>query len=161
VVGIVYGVWLEDAFNLKVTALGASAIVIGLAELAGEGGVAGIADRIGKRRAVALGIGGNALASLLLPLLGFSAEGALVGLFFIFITFEFALVSSLPLMTELVPSARATMMAGNVTAFAAGRMFGALVGTPVFAYGLLANGMAAAVLNGMALMALVFFVRQE
>src|SRR5262249_46940439 len=36
-VAVGYGAWLEQAFNLNVVALGFSATVIGLAELAGEG----------------------------------------------------------------------------------------------------------------------------
>ncbi|GIV81985.1 MAG: hypothetical protein KatS3mg051_1339 [Anaerolineae bacterium] len=36
-IGIIYGAWMEEAFALKVTALGASAIVIGLAELTRRG----------------------------------------------------------------------------------------------------------------------------
>ncbi len=161
-IGIVYGAWMEDAFGLKVTALGATAIVIGIAELLGEGGVAGFVDRVGKRRAVIGGVALNAAAGLLLPLLGeIGVGGALVGLFWFYLTFEFAMVSSIPLMTELVPGARATLMAANVTAFAAGRMIGALVGPLLFTVGLLANGIACAALNGLALVAVIVFVRQD
>jgi predicted MFS family arabinose efflux permease len=161
VVSIVFGAWMENSFALEVAALGAASAVIGLAELGGEGLVAGVVDRLGKRRAVALGLGANALAGLLLPALGFSVEGALVGLFFFFITFEFALVSTIPLMTELVPHARATLMAGYVAALSLGRMPGALAGPALFEIGLLANGIVAAVLNLLALAVLLLFVRQE
>jgi predicted MFS family arabinose efflux permease len=160
-VGIIYGAWLEDAFKLEVTALGLSAIVIGIAELVGESSVAGYVDRIGKRRAVALGLGTNALAVLLLPTLGFSEAGAMVGLFLFFITFEFAIVSSIPLMTELLPEARATLMAGNVTAYSGGRMLGALIGAPLFGIGLIANCATAAIFDILALSALLLFVRQD
>lgn len=159
-VNIVFGVWMEDAFGLKVAALGAASAVIGIAELGGEGLVAGLADRLGKRRAVMLGIVLNALACLGLPALGFSVEGALVGLFVFFITFEFLLVSTLPLMSELVPGARATLMAGYAAALAGGRMVGALLGPALFEVGLLANGAAAALLNVIALLLLIRFVRQ-
>lgn len=160
-VAIIYGAWMEDAFALKVTALGASAIVIGVAELIGEGAVAGFVDRLGKRRAIALGIGLNAAAAPLLPLLGFSVGGALVALFLFFITFEFALVSSLPLMTELLPHARATLMAGNAAAFAGGRTLGAFLGPHLFAVGLGANVMVGAVFDLLALAALWLFVHQD
>jgi predicted MFS family arabinose efflux permease len=161
VIGIVYGAWLEDSFGLKVTALGASAIVIGIAELAGEGGVAGFVDRLGKRRAVTLGISANALACLMLPALGVGVEGALIGLFLVYLTFEFAVVSAIPLMTELVPSARVTVMAGNLTAFSAGRMLGTLIGPPLFDLGLGANGVTAAIFDLVALAVLLVFVQQE
>ena len=161
-ISIVYGAWMEDAFGLKVTALGASAIVIGIAELLGEGGVAGFVDRVGKRRAVIGGVALNAGAGLLLPALGtLGVGGALIGLFCFYLTFEFAMVSSIPLMTELVPGARATLMAANVAAFAAGRMIGALAGPLLFSVGLLANGIASAGLNILALVAVIVFVRLD
>lgn len=161
VVGIIYGAWLENAFSLQVTALGASATVIGVAELAGESGVAGFVDRLGKRRAVALGLGTNAAAALILPVLGVSEWGAMAGLFLFFITFEFALVSSIPLMTELVPQARATLMAGNVTAYSAGRMVGAVLGPPLFGISLWANCAITVVFDVVALLVLLVFVHQD
>lgn len=161
VLTIVYGAWMEDAFNLEVTALGASAIVIGVAELVGEGAVAGFVDRLGKRRAVALGIGLNAAAAPLLLLLDFRVEGALVALFLFFLTFEFALVSSLPLMSELMPEARATVMAGMSAAFASGRMVGALVGSQLFTIGLGANVAVLVVGDVLAVIILLLFIRQD
>lgn len=160
-VSIIYGAWLEDAFALKVAALGASAIVIGIAELAAEGTVAGFVDRIGKRRSVILGIGANAIACLALPLLAFRVESALIGLFLFYLTFEFAIVSSIPLMTELMPDARATLMAGNVTAYAGGRMLGAFIGPPLFTLGMLANSVAGALFNLVALATLLLFIQQD
>lgn len=158
---IVYGAWMEDAFALKVAALGAASAVIGLAELSAEGLVVGVVDRLGKRRAVAWGLGLNALASLVLPWSGFAVTGALAGLFVFFLTFEFAVVSLIPLMTELVPQARATLMASNVAAFSAGRMLGALAGPLLFTAGLWANGIAAAGLNLIALSIVIWFLRQD
>jgi predicted MFS family arabinose efflux permease len=158
---IVYGAWLEDAFGLKVAALGLASAVIGVAELGGEGLVAAVVDRVGKRRAIILGVLGNALMALLLPAAGFSVGGALAGLFLFFLTFEFALVSLVPLMTELVPGARATLMAGNVAVFSVGRMLGALLGPVLFSYGLAANGVAAAILNVAAVITFVLLVQQE
>ena len=159
-VNIVFGAWLEDSFGLRVLALGAAAAVIGVAELGGEGLVAALADRLGKRRAVAVGISLSALACLGLPFLGRSLTGALVGLFFVYTTFEFTIVSAMPLMTELVPRARATMMAGNIGALSSGRAIGALVGPALFSLGLQANGTLAAALNLVALVMLLLFVRE-
>ena len=160
-VNIVFGLWMEQSFGLQVAALGAASAVIGLAELGGEGLVAGLSDRLGKRRAVALGIVLNSLAALALPPIGTSTPGALVGLFAFYITFEFTLVSSLPLMTELVPAARATMMAANVAALSLGRALGALAGPPLFSAGIAGNAAAAALLNLAALLTLAFFVREH
>jgi DHA1 family inner membrane transport protein len=161
VVSIIYGAWMEDAFGLQVAALGAASAVIGIAELTSEGAVAAYADRLGKRRAVTIGMGANALACLLLPVISFGVGGALVGLFFFFITFEFAVVSLIPLMTELVPGARATLMAGNVAAFSGGRMVGALLGPALFDVGLLANSGTAALLDGIALVVLLMYLKHD
>ncbi|MCJ7512560.1 MAG: MFS transporter [Anaerolineales bacterium] len=160
VVTIVFGAWLEQAFALQIVALGAASMVIGAAELAGEGLVAGITDRLGKVRSVAFGILLNTLSAVLLPLLGQSLPGAAVGLFLFYVTFEFTLVSAIPLMTELVPTARATMMASNISSHALGRALGALLGPALFALGFTANGLAAAGLNLLALLLLVLYVRE-
>jgi len=160
VVNIVFGAWLEQAFALQIVALGAASIVIGAAELAGEGFVAGFTDRLGKVRSVALGILLNSVAAILLPILGQTLPGAGVGLFLFYVTFEFTLVSAIPLMTELVPAARATVMASNISAHALGRALGALLGPALFALGFAANGVAAAGLNLLALLLLVLYVRE-
>jgi predicted MFS family arabinose efflux permease len=165
VVNIVFGAWLEIGFGLQVAALGAASAVIGVSELSGEGLVAGFADRIGKRRAVALGIVANAAACLALEPLGHSLPGALLGLFLFYVTFEFALVSSIPLMSELVPGARATTLAANVGSHSAGRSLGALLGPALFAGGQLGGGMlpnalAAAGIDLLALIVLLAFVRE-
>jgi len=159
-VNVVFGAWLEQAFQLQVLALGAASAVIGVAELTGEGLVAGLADKLGKRRAVAIGIGTNILAALALPVLGISIPGALLGLFLFYITFEITLVSAIPLMTELVPEARATVMAGNVGSHSAGRSLGALIALPLFAGGLWGNTLAAVGFNLLALFLLLRFVRE-
>ena len=44
---MVYGAWLEKAFNVSIVALGIATGVIGIAELVGEILVATISDRFG------------------------------------------------------------------------------------------------------------------
>ena len=70
---------------------------------------------------VALGIALCASASLALPVLGRALTFSLIGLFLFYVCFEFTLVTGISLMTELVPGARATVMAGNLSAHALGR----------------------------------------
>ncbi|MCX6036884.1 MAG: MFS transporter [Chloroflexi bacterium] len=135
VVNLIFGVWLEDAFGLQIAALGAASAVIGLSELGGEGLVAAFVDRLGKPRAIGLGLAANCLAALALLFLGRTEAGALVGLFFFYITFEFTLVSIIPLMTELLPSARATLMAFNVAALSLGRALGDLLAPRLYGLG--------------------------
>lgn len=160
-VSVVYGDWMETAFGLQVVVLGLATSVIGFAELGGEGLVAVLVDRLGKRRAVGIGLVLNALMAVMLPLLGQRVEGALVGLFLFYITFEFTVVSSIPLMTELVPEARGTLMAGYAAANAGGRAVGALLGQQLFAMGLLANGAGSAALDVLALAALLIFIHPD
>jgi predicted MFS family arabinose efflux permease len=64
-------------------------------------------------------------------------------------------------MTELVPDARATLMAGNAAFLSCGRMLGSLLGPALFEFGLLANSAAAALFDIIALAVLMWFVRQE
>jgi predicted MFS family arabinose efflux permease len=160
-VNIVFGVWLEASFGLRVAALGAAAAVIGLAELSGESLVVTITDRLGKRRAVATGLLVNCLACFALPILARTQAGALVALFLFYISFEFTLVSSIPLMTELVPQARATLMSANITALSLGRLLGAALGLALYPLGIQANTLAVVVLNAAALTVLLAFLRER
>jgi predicted MFS family arabinose efflux permease len=154
-VNLIFGVWLEDSFGLKIAALAGASAVIGLSELGGEGLVALTTDRLGKPRALALGLGGNILASLLLPVVGRTEIGALVGLFLFYITFEYVLVSHIPLMTEVMPEARATLLSFNVTGHSLGRVIGALLATFIYQrLGFLPVTLVAVVFNVFALLAL-------
>ncbi|MGZ9224058.1 MAG: MFS transporter [Anaerolineales bacterium] len=154
-VNLIFGVWLEDSFGLKNAALAGASAVIGLSELSGEGLVALTTDRLGKPRALVLGLMGNALAALLLPIVGRTQIGALVGLFLFYITFEYVLVSHIPLMTEILPGARATLLSFNVTGHSLGRMIGALLSTFVYQrFGFLPVTLLAILFIGFALLAL-------
>jgi predicted MFS family arabinose efflux permease len=160
-VSIIFGAWLEDSFALKVAALGLASMVIGVAELSGEGMVALVSDRFGKRRMLIGGVIASGLTCLALPLLSGNLMTALIGLFLVYLTFEFTLVVSIPLMTELVPGARATLMAANVAALSSARALGAALGPLLFSGGLIANGLVAAGFNGLAVIVLILFVKIE
>jgi predicted MFS family arabinose efflux permease len=153
-VNLIFGVWLEDAFGLQIAALGAASAVIGLSELGGEGLVAAFVDRLGKPRAVALGLVVNSLAALTLPVLGSTEAGALTGLFFFYISFEFTIVSTIPLMTEMLPSARATVLAMNVAGLSLGRALGAFAAPRLYALGFLPVAAGAVTFNLLALLSL-------
>ena len=131
-VNLVFGVWLEDRFALKIAALGAASAIVGISELSGEGLVALFTDRLGKPRAMALGLIASAVSSLTLPFLGRTEIGALIGLFFFYITFEFVMVSHVPLMTEVQPTARATVMSFNLAGHSIGRGIGAILATFIY-----------------------------
>jgi predicted MFS family arabinose efflux permease len=154
-VNLIFGVWLEDSFGLKIAALAGASAVIGLSELSGEGLVALTTDRLGKPRALVLGLTGNILASLLLPIVGRTEIGALVGLFLFYITFEYVLVSHIPLMTEVMPNARATLLSFNVMGHSFGRVIGALVATLIYqTFGFFPVALTAILFNVFALLAL-------
>jgi predicted MFS family arabinose efflux permease len=126
---IVYGAWIETTFGLSVSALGVASIVVGLAEAAAEFSAAAFTDRLGKRRSVLLGMLGLTASLVALPWLsGFGLAAALLGIVLMMLTFEFALVSLLPLATELAPDARASLLALALTAFGLARVLGAFIG---------------------------------
>lgn len=156
IVNLVFGVWMGDAFGLQLTALGGTAVLIGLIELGGEGLSSRFTDRLGKPRSVALGLALNALSALALPLIGRSAAGATAGLLLFYLTFEFTVVSSLPLLTEIFPPARASLMALNIAGMQVGRAFGALLAHPLYEYGIWMSGLAVVGFNLLALLALRF-----
>ena len=126
---IVYGAWLETAFGLSLSSLGLASIVVGLAEATAEFGTTVLTDRLGKKRSVVFGLLGLAAGLLVLPsLASLGLVAALAGLVVVMLTFEFGIVSLLPLASELAPDARASLLALNVTALSLGRMLGAIAG---------------------------------
>ena len=152
---VVYGAWLEKQFGLSIVALGLGTAVIGISELAGESFTAALADRLGLKRALIGGLAACLLCYGILPLLGQTLGRALTGLFFLFLTFEFTIVTGLSLFTELVPASRATMMAGYLAMGGVGRVVGALIGGPIWlAGGIYATALVSAAISGLALVSL-------
>ena len=157
---VVYGAWLEQSFGLSVIALGVGTSVIGAAELSGEVLTATLADRLGLPQAVALGLALNVVCCALLPAVGQTIFWALTGLFLVFLTFEFTIVSSLSLCTELVPGARATMMSAFFAAAGLGRVVGALAGARAWlAGGITATAMVSAAAGVLGLTVLLWGLR--
>ena len=154
VVNVVFGVWLNDSFALQITALGGASAVIGFSELLGEGAVSAFADRLSKKRAVLLGALGSSAAGLSLILLGRTRWGAVLGLFFFYLTFEFTIVSIIPMMTGVLPEARATLMALNIASMSLGRGVGSLIAAPLYRQGFVFNALTGAVLNLLVVFAL-------
>lgn len=155
VITLVYGVWVEGAFALSIASLAITALAIGFSELGGEVLVTMFTDRIGKRKALAVGIIGNCLAALALLILGHWFVGAMLSLFLFYLSYEFTIVSGIPLMTEILPSTRATMMAVHMTFIALGRSMGDLLAPILYTQGstpgIAANAMAAIGFNLLAL----------
>ncbi|MFN2227495.1 MAG: MFS transporter [Anaerolineae bacterium] len=126
---IVYGAWLEDAFGLGLSTLGLASMVVGLAEASAEVSTTVLTDRLGKKRSVLAGLLGLGGSLVVLPLLaGTGLAGALAGVVLMTVSFEFAIVSLLPLATELAPGARGSLLSLNMTTFSLGRIAGATAG---------------------------------
>jgi predicted MFS family arabinose efflux permease len=159
---VVFGAWLEGSFGLSLIALGGVAFLIGASELAGEGATFAFTDRIGKRRAILIGLTISAVGfALLVP----ARNELVVGLAVLAVAlfgFEFTIVSSIPLASELVPSARARYLAWMVVAMSLARGLGAAVGPGLFdAFGLPGPAVAAVAADIIAAGILITWVRER
>ena len=125
---VVYGAWFEQDFLVSLVTLGFTTVAIGVAELIGESLTAIFADRLGLKRTVIFGLCLAICAYLLLPYIGQTLPLAMAGMFCVFLAFEFTIVTSFTLSTELMPKARATMMSGFYATAGVGRMIGVLIG---------------------------------
>ncbi len=155
VVNLVFGVWIEESFGLAFATLSVASVVIGSSEFASELLSALIIDRLGKKRAIVIALGLNCLAAILLPSTVKNINLAFAGLGFFYITFEFALISTLTLMTEVLPNARATIISVTVAAFSLGRMLGDLIAPSLYNISFWAACLSAVALN---LIALAFLI---
>ena len=127
-----YGLWMEDAFDLVLTALGAVTIVIALAEVIGEFIVITVADRVGTKQTSMYGMLIAAICFVIIPNLSFSLPLAMFGIFVLFIAIETSIVSALPLFTEILPKSRAVMMSANQGSHSLGRVAGAALGALIY-----------------------------
>lgn len=144
---VVYGAWIEDSFGLTLTALGLFTLVISLAELTAELGVAFFSDRVGKRRAVFTSVALLGFGYWLLPRLTGSLTVAAVGTAFVVLVFEFSIVGLIPIISGLNATARGTLMSLNVAAISVGRVVAAPLAVALYEPGdLTRNGLVAAML---------------
>jgi predicted MFS family arabinose efflux permease len=132
-INISFAVWMRDAFALDARALGLVAAGIGAAELASELFAAAFVDRIGKWRMVALTLGLGAVGYCAMALLGGNVWLASGGLALIYFVFELTVVSIIPLVSELAPEVRASLLSLQVGAFSLGRALGSFSGPALFA----------------------------
>jgi len=144
---VVIGAWLEDSFGLSLLEAGGIAVLIGVAELAGEGVTAGFADHVGKRRSVYAGIAIAAVGFALFAVVHGSLVGGVAAAMVAYFGFELAIVSGVPYASEMHPHARARFLAWMVVGWAVGRTLGSALGPRLY----LASGIAAAALVAAAL----------
>lgn len=125
---VIYGAWLEKSYNLSLASIGFGTVLIGLSEILGEGCTVFFSDRIGLTKSIIIGLAFCIGAYLILPLLDIGLAYVLAGLFFVFFTFEFTMVTSMGLSTELVPDLRASTMSAFYATAGLGRVAGAFTG---------------------------------
>jgi predicted MFS family arabinose efflux permease len=125
----VWGIWLNDDFNLGAVALGVVATLIGLAELSGVSLSSLFIDRIGKRRGSQIGLILTSAGFLLLPFTQGRFLLAIAMLVFLGAVVEFTIVSLFPLYSEQAPEARATLF----SLVGLGISIGLAVGAPITA----------------------------
>ncbi|MEZ4515465.1 MAG: MFS transporter [Chloroflexota bacterium] len=158
---IVYGDWMEGSFNLSLTSLGMATMLIGVAEMTGEATAGWSVDRFGKRPVVMLAGLLNAGIYLLIPWVSGDLTMALITLFFLFSTFEIAVVGAIPLLTELIPGARTAVMAMSLGAMAAGRTIGSIVGPFLWErMGITGNAVLAAIVMMLAVLVLARWLHE-
>lgn len=130
IVVVTHGRWLEDVYNFDPASIGFAVITIGAVEFFASGSSARVADRLGKRRSLLTG--GLVLVTAMSTMAVFPAPPLPVGLALLataFLGYEFGFVSSLPLIAELDPAARSTIIGfviGGATLF---RAIGSPLGT--------------------------------
>lgn len=158
---IVYGDWMEQSYGLDLTNLGLAAAVIGGAEVFGELTAGWSVDRFGKRRVV-IGLG-LLLAGVyfLLPFTSISLAAALATLFIFFFLFEATFVGSMPLMTEVVPTARSVVLSVAFASAGLGRMVGALLGPLIWQqFGLRGNTFVGALMTLLSILVLARWIHE-
>ncbi len=128
-----HGLWLDDAYQLDATQIGLAVISIGVIEAVASTATATFTDRLGKRRAVLFGISlmtlccGTFVVAPTPPLVFGLALLAIA-----FLGFEFAFVSTLPLLAELDPVSRAKMVGLALGMSTVMRAAGSPIGIEVF-----------------------------
>lgn len=107
---VTYGDWLETGYALDPAALGTVALVLGVFDLCASVLVSLVVDRLGKRRSVLLGSAVACLGFLLLPWFSGGVVMAVTSLVLARFSFEFTVVSNIPLLSEQVPRHRGKVM---------------------------------------------------
>jgi predicted MFS family arabinose efflux permease len=132
---VTLGGWLEGSFSLTLLALGGVGTLLGLSELAGEGAMVAFTDRLGKRNALALGLGVGCVSLLALSFSSETLVPAMASLAIATVAMEFGYISVIPLMTELRPRGRTRILALSVVANGAGRIAGDFISPRLFTAG--------------------------
>jgi predicted MFS family arabinose efflux permease len=108
---LAHGLWLEDAYDLDAQQVGFAVVGVGVVEVAATTASSRLTDGFGKRRSILFGAA--VMTAAMFALAVWSEPPLIVGLLLLvtaFVGFEFAIVSAIPLISELDPGARAQMV---------------------------------------------------
>lgn len=103
---VVSGAWLDDRYGVSTGGLGAVAAASGAVELLSSSAVATVADRVGIRRSVAIGVVVLLAGAAAMLAAGDSRAWAIGALLVFLCGFEYGFVASLTLVSEAAPHAR-------------------------------------------------------
>lgn len=128
-----HGLWLEDTYGLNTAEVGLAIVAVGAIEVVATAASSRFTDRLGKRQSILAGAlpmaaAMAALAAVPAPPLWFG----LVLLVVAFLGFEFGIVSAIPLVSELDPEARATMVGRAVSVVTIVRAVVTLAATAIY-----------------------------
>ena len=148
---VAYGVWLEDRFGFSSATIGVVAFVLGTGDLVANLAALRFTDRLGKARSAVLGTVVLVLSALVLAAVARHLVPGVLFLLALIIGFEFALLSSKPLLTELGWQRRGVGVGVGFAAASASRAGAAVIGTALYSrYGMAAPAIAAAVCGAIA-----------
>lgn len=154
-----HGLWLEDTYQLSATSIGLVVFAAAVMEVVATLATARITDALGKRTSMLIGTSIMVVSMLLFAVAPAAPLPVAVPLLAAtFLGFEFAIVSALPLLSELDPDARATMFARATALSTVGRAAVSLFAVGVyerFGFGTLMSIAASA---GVAALVSLFFV---
>jgi predicted MFS family arabinose efflux permease len=159
---ISYGIWLEQEYGLGAAQLGTVALILGVFDLSASVTVSLATDQIGKKRSVAIGVGGAMAACLLLPFLAQGLVLAVLALSVARAFFEFAIVSNITLLSEQVPTQRGKVMTLGAAVNLMGATLAGLTAPRLFtAFGIGAVTWTSALCAGVSLTVLLLLVREH
>ncbi len=157
-----HGLWLEDTYGLDTAEVGLAIVAVGIVEVVATLGSSRLTDRLGKRRSM---LGGTMLMTAAMATLAFFSSPPLgVGLLLLviaFLGFEYAIVSAIPLISELDPGARAQMVGRSVSITTVVRAAITLVAGSLYVTQGFATLMAVAAVAGLIAMGLAAFAMVE
>lgn len=129
---VVYGAWFEDAFGFSVAAVGLATMLVGTSEFLGSGATVVLTDRWGKRRSILIGLAVMAPSAALLGTVDDQVAYGLILLAVMLVGFEFAFVSSLPLVAELDTGARGESLGKGAAVATVARAVGSVLGAVTY-----------------------------